>query len=102
MHLLSDLSKYFHEQTWKKLQEVPGGDILLSVPLLVVQATLMRVLAATLMRVLEVTLMRVLDATLMRVLDATLMRVLDVTLMRVLGLTWFCSFNHPSHLTLPK
>ena len=75
----------------------PGCGILLSVPLLVVHATLMRVLDATLMRVLDAILMRVLDATLMRVLkvtlmrvlDATLMRVLDVTLMMVLGLTWF-------------
>ena len=52
---------------------LPGRGILLSVPLLVVHATLMRVL----------------DATLMRDLEVTLMRVLDVTLMRVLGFTWF-------------
>ena len=58
-----------------------GRGILLSVPLLVVHATLMRVLDATLMRVL--------DAILMRVLDATLMRVLEVTLMMILGLTCF-------------
>ena len=43
----------------------PGSGILLSVPLLVVDATRMRVLLATRMRVLLVTRMRVPPATLM-------------------------------------
>ena len=86
-----------HEKSSISEGVCPVSGILLSVPLLVVHATLMRVLDATLMRVLDAILMRVLDATLMRVLevtlmrvlDATLMRVLHVTLMRVLGLTCF-------------
>ena len=50
----------------------PGCGILLSVPLLVVDATRMRVLLATRMRVLLVTRMRVPLVTLMIDVDATL------------------------------
>ena len=50
----------------------PGSGILLSVPLLVVDATRMRVLLATRMRVLLVTRIRVPLVTLMIDVDATL------------------------------
>ena len=56
-----------------------GSGILLSVPLLVVDATRMRVLVVTRMRVLVATRMRVLYLTLMRVFDVTLMKVLHIT-----------------------
>ena len=58
----------------------PGSGILLSVPLLVVDATRMRVLLATRMRVLLVTRMRVLLVTRMRVPLVTLMIDVDATL----------------------
>ena len=61
---------------------MPGRSILLSVPLLVVDATRMRVLVVTRMRVLVATRMRVLYLTLMRVIDVTLMKVLHITFMR--------------------
>ena len=49
--------------------QYPGSGFLLPVPMLVVHATLMRVL----------------DISYTRVLGATLMRVLDVTLIRISG-----------------
>ena len=61
---------------------LPGRDILLSVPLLVVDATRMRVLVVTRMRVLVATRMRVLYLTLMRVIDVTFMKDLHITFMR--------------------
>ena len=60
----------------------PGSGILLSVPLLVVDATRMRVLVVTRMRVLVATRMRVLYLTLMRVIDVTLMKFLHITFMK--------------------
>ena len=50
---------------------VPGCGILLSVPLLVVDTTLMRVLDVTLMRVIDFTLMMVLDFSLIIVPDVS-------------------------------
>ena len=55
----------------------PGSDILLSVPLLVVCVTCMRVADVTLMRVLNVTLMGVVDATLMMDIPFTSMWDVD-------------------------
>ena len=61
-----------HFDTWNLFNMVPGSCILLSVPLLVVDATRMRVLLATRLRVLLVTRMRVPLVTLKIDVDTTL------------------------------
>ena len=71
-----------------------GCGILLSVPLLVVDATRMRVLVVTRMRVLVATRMRVLYLTLMRVIDVTLMKVLHITFMKSV----FCMRKTPLNI----
>ena len=73
----------------------PGSGILLSVPLLVVDATRMRVLVATRMRVLYLTLMRVIDVTLMKVLHITFMK--SVFCMRKIPLNIVKTIHIPLH-----